>query len=76
MNTFTADETRCDHCGQPTPRLFPPQDTELCDACYQACTTSEEQKGLCVYCNEGCEPDRDYHIICAINAAADNQEDR
>ena len=32
MNT---DETACDHCGQPTPRLTPPAETELCDACWQ-----------------------------------------
>lgn len=30
------DETRCDACGQPTPRLDPPTDVELCDACWRA----------------------------------------
>lgn len=31
---MTDDETRCDHCGQPTPRLDPPEEVELCNACY------------------------------------------
>jgi len=29
-------ETACDACGQPTPRLDPPQDIELCDSCWRA----------------------------------------
>ena len=28
------DETACDHCGQPTPRLDPPAAVELCDTCH------------------------------------------
>jgi len=38
--TYDYDETACDACGQPTPRLDPPQDIELCDRCYRA----QEQK--------------------------------
>jgi hypothetical protein len=30
------DETACDACGQPTPRLNPPADTELCNICWKA----------------------------------------
>jgi hypothetical protein len=73
-NTFTADETKCDHCGTPTPRLFPPQDIELCDACAKA-----EEPDTCIYCGEPNTDswDGDYCTLqCAINAAADNQEDR
>lgn len=27
------DEVQCDHCGQPTSRLEPPVEIELCDDC-------------------------------------------
>lgn len=33
---YEADETRCDACGQPTPRLDPSDEIELCDACFRA----------------------------------------
>ena len=29
------DEAQCDRCGQPTPKLTPPTDVELCDACWK-----------------------------------------
>ena len=29
------DETACDHCGTPSPRLTPPVETELCDVCWR-----------------------------------------
>ena len=28
------DETACDRCGAPTPRLTPPVEIELCDECW------------------------------------------
>lgn len=36
MTNQPPDEVRCDHCGQPTPQLYPPVDIELCDACWAA----------------------------------------
>ncbi len=38
------DETKCDHCGTQTPRLDPPQDIELCDACWRAQEQAAEIK--------------------------------
>ncbi len=40
------DETRCDACGQPTPRPYPPLDVELCDACWRAREHAEDIKRL------------------------------
>jgi len=40
------DETACDACGQPTPRLEPPQDIELCDACWRANEQAEQIKAV------------------------------
>ncbi len=39
---FDDDETKCDHCGQPTPRLDPPHDIELCDSCWRAQVHADE----------------------------------
>jgi hypothetical protein len=69
-NAFTADETRCDSCGTPTPRLTPPQDIELCDSCAKA-----QEPNRCLYCNTECS-DAYCSDLCAINASVDNQEDR
>ena len=30
------DTVKCQHCGTPTPRLYPPVDIELCDSCWRA----------------------------------------
>jgi hypothetical protein len=45
MNTFNTDETRCDHCGYPTPRLTPYRDIELCDECWDAIEPCDREKG-------------------------------
>ena len=40
----TFDEVRCDRCGQPTSRLDPPADTELCDDCWDAERQAVEER--------------------------------
>jgi hypothetical protein len=77
-NTFTADETRCDSCGTPTPRLTPPQDIELCDDCSKA-EESDDETPYCIYCGVACfqsAPLPYCSTSCSVNAATDNQEDR
>ena len=74
ITNLTADlatETSCDSCGTPCPRLLPPQDIELCDACAKA-----QAPECCIYCDAPCEDGPYCSDVCAINAAADNQEDR
>ncbi len=43
---YDYDETACDACGQPTPRLYPPLDIELCDSCWRAHVKAEDIKRL------------------------------
>ena len=68
-NRFDADETRCDQCGAPTPRLTPAAAVELCDDC-----ASAQQPHPCFYCGGPCEADDPYcSERCSINAQSDNE---
>ncbi len=39
-----ADEVKCDHCGKPTPRLYPRQVREICDECFYRERLEREQR--------------------------------
>lgn len=43
---YDLDETACDRCGAPTPRMTPPAEFEICEACYSAESRLADEQAL------------------------------